>query len=858
MRYRDVCCIAIVMMLVIFVSGKANQTIQDYSFASVEINREDANRESSIILSTDQWVEFQIQSEANGLRLLTNVALDSNDAPDHDLDNPRTGWRYSVDYELLDSTRKVLKQSTYHFRSQVHQLIDVTSGEPIYPIFFGKSSRVATQTRAMQLPINQDAERVALMRVRVAQADPKIQEVVARVLVRSEREDYDQRTTWNRMSTSRREGLSRFCVYDHDLLTIGERNNLLRWQWKSAPVISDFEKRYLFFIGDIDDQQVRGDQLPAGLFIDSQWLGTIPVPEVSKKVRLELRWVGTPHEQRTASATVLWTGADVADRNESFHHVRLGTDAAKTSELFVDVDGGLIQVSTDAPVVVRAFVPSDDLPQSDSTGVEVEITPEMNFVRTFLSDTRSIQYGVTHLDDQPTPMRVVVRYPYARLFSNLGETIGGKVGSAIEASRCTANWQFLREDGSVANQGHFTIVPTPSAYDRFTVAGQRELISDPNEWFMAVPADVTAVRISSPDCRLLVSAYVRPANLRSTVQIPEDYHAFNRTESTRQTWYGMNPSDHESMIQENRSFIVQAQTRPAQPNEEILAGRYEWEGFVPNGNWIARPMLVPRGSGALDADVVRESAVGSVYYEIKSGAIHHFADHADVAFPELIDTKIAFVSEEAPGRVSVEINGRIVNEQTLRSARGEILLDTVDLGRSGTIKVETEHSCRLFLVGKSVAKVRTFVRRTAQRLSRSLLDFQYTKSSHEDELVTLQLFRSSTDEERCRIQVDIDRVGPSAASDVMLPTWTVRRKEYDLRAQQGHDSVLLGHADQVDVGYRCFIRLDSDLPPGTYQIRVKRMDEGQEGYALLYQVVAGQRPGRTVRIDASAGVGDGN
>ena len=854
MRYRDFCCIALVMMLVVFASGKASQTIRGLSFASVEINREDANRKSSTILSSDVWVEYQIQSDANSIRLLTNVALDSRDAPDHDLDNPRTGWRYSVNYELLDENRTVFKKATYHFRSQVHQLMDVESGEAIYPIFFGKSSLVATQTRVMQLPINRDDQRVAILRVKVSKSDPKIHEVVSRVLVRREREDYDKRTTWNRMSTVRREGLSRFCVYGHDLLTISERNNLLRWQWKSAPVISQFKKRYLFFIGDIDDQQVRGDQLPAGLFVDKDWLGTIPVPETSKNVRLEFRWVErTEADESKSSATIQWTGANAASRAKAFH-----TSGQMQSEVNVSVDGGLLQIRADRPVVVRAFVPAADLPAEEvlvegAGEREIGITPDMNFVRTFLTDSRAVQYGVTHIDNQPTPLRLIVRYPYAQLFSNLGNAIGDELSSLAVHGPAEATWEFLRQDGSVIDRGELEISTLPSAYDRFTVAGKRELISNPNEFFFSVPVDVSAVRIASQDYRVLVSAYVRPMNMRNSVQIPEDYHAYNRITSTRRTWYSINPTNCESLIQDNRSFIVQSQSRPAEPNDEVLAGRYEWERFVPVGNWVARSLLVPQ---AMEAKV-RESAIQSIYYELPLRRVCNYSSHSSEAFADFVDTRIAFVSDDHPGRVSIDVNGVPVYSESIRSARGEISLDNIDFGESGTLEIKSENDARFFLVGKEVPSSKMFLRRSAQRLKGGYLDFQYEKTSEADELVTLQLFRPAGDSQRCRVHVDIEGVTVINAHRVVLPSWTLRQREYDLRAQAGHDSILLGHSDQVDQGYRCFIRLGNDLPAGKYQIKVRCVDGDQDAYALLYRVVPGERPRRSIQVESAGRVDHG-
>ncbi len=105
--------------------------IKQLLYHSHAINRDDARSVTATLLAADQWVEFQVLRDATTIRLLTNAALKSMDAPDHDLTNPRLGWRYSLDYELLDAERQLLEKSEYHFRTHVRQLVDASTGKPL-------------------------------------------------------------------------------------------------------------------------------------------------------------------------------------------------------------------------------------------------------------------------------------------------------------------------------------------------------------------------------------------------------------------------------------------------------------------------------------------------------------------------------------------------------------------------------------------------------------------------------------------------------------------------------------------------------------------------------------------------------
>ena len=89
MRFRNIfpCVCALFILVAVALLGPS--AFRGSLFDSKEINRDDAKRQATTLLSTDDWVEFQIVPGANNFRLLTNAALKCVDAPDFDLSNPR-------------------------------------------------------------------------------------------------------------------------------------------------------------------------------------------------------------------------------------------------------------------------------------------------------------------------------------------------------------------------------------------------------------------------------------------------------------------------------------------------------------------------------------------------------------------------------------------------------------------------------------------------------------------------------------------------------------------------------------------------------------------------------------------------
>jgi len=265
MRFRDVFwslfAFVAIVSLYLFSTTAANQ----YRLDSQEVNREDSSRVSTTLLDDEEWSEFYVASDAVSIRLMTNGAVTNTELPQQNQTDPRSGWRYSVEYQILSSSGEVLHQTTYHLRSSVRELVDADTGELIDPLVFGKTSMVATQTRFIQIPISTDGKRPSRIRIRAGEKDPEVIEVVARVRTRHQRPHYDKRSTWRQISSKTRRNLARFCVFDHKFLTSSEQASLLRWQWMKAPSTSTDQIRHLYFFGDVNDQQVAANTTPLGV-----------------------------------------------------------------------------------------------------------------------------------------------------------------------------------------------------------------------------------------------------------------------------------------------------------------------------------------------------------------------------------------------------------------------------------------------------------------------------------------------------------------------------------------------------------------------------------------------------------------
>ena len=190
-------------------------------------------------LSSTRWLEFDIPAQAQLLRVLTNASVQDFSAPPTTREQPRTGWQYALEYQLLGDDGRLLKASQYHLRAAVIQSRDPETGMVQAVSWFGQSAAIPTITRTVQLPL-ESAEHVARrLRLRLATRDAAVQDVIVRVYMRAERTGYDQPYAWSRLSPPARERLCRPMVYSPELLSPMERQNLLRWDWTALAPAGD-------------------------------------------------------------------------------------------------------------------------------------------------------------------------------------------------------------------------------------------------------------------------------------------------------------------------------------------------------------------------------------------------------------------------------------------------------------------------------------------------------------------------------------------------------------------------------------------------------------------------------------------
>ena len=852
MRYRDYFSITIpfLILTILYCTGVLGQL--GFSSTSEEINRDDSKRVNTVLLREREWAEFHISPDAKGISLMTNAALQSKELPQINQSDPRVGFRYSIEYQLLDADGELIRTQIYHSRTRLRQLIDADNGELINPLVFGKTGQTATQTRFVQIPIHPSSPQPAVIRVRMNDADPQISELAARVRTKHERPHFDEPSTWKQISLKSRRRMSRFCVFDQKFLTRSERASLLRWRWQQAPPLNQVTFRYLYFIGEIDDQEVNEQVSSGSNTLTPSNRTTLPMPEMNANLKLSFQRVNSkttrpiyittrffpsntdnkkrPADSKNPSDTISW---DVEMQND-------------TKEITIPVGGGLVEFETTDDVTWTATWKHDD---PDGGSIEIDgqqitygQTAEMHSnsgnLRVYLADDVPVTYSVSHLGNQPTPFRITCRIAYGDAFaSDESQKRQQENEGSFDGWHQLKNlqWEWLDGEDNTIDEGEVSVEPEISAYDQLWRSGEPHLISEYKRYYFSIPPEATKIRFHSRLMPFLINASVRPNQLPVVTRLPEDHQPYQRQFKRERKWFNLQPQENLSLISANRSFVIRTQIRPREAEEDapLEPQELKWERYEPNGSWIGRQLLAP---STIESVVTRSNAPAS-FYEMENRRNYAVEDYGLDA-NESDNFRLIYINpSNQQGDLTIKQNGVVIDRKRLVSSRGNIGVQLQPFEKTTTIKLEGPDGIRAFLSGAKVVDAKRFLKRTASKLENGQLEFEYEKKSDLDEALTLLIYRKSSSQDRCQISIEI-----SADEEIQLlksgpaESLTSLHQIYDLQSRpQQQSAILIGTDAELDVEHRCFIRLGPDLPRGRYKIKTERIDGKQDGFVLLYQ-----------------------
>ena len=788
------------------------------------------NTRTTITYTVDStgWTSFDLPPNCSMLRILTNANLRAEELNAIATGKTINEWDYALKYRFIDEAGEDIALGDYHFRSRIPAYRDPTSRLPFAGANYDDNRYVPASMRQMLYSLRPLPRRGVQLKLRLIRVNPSVADVGVRVYCQFDHTKKRLDQYWLRLSQTTKERLARTSVYGPQLLSDVEKRNLLASKWTplapSGVVGDNYHQRTMHTRKVVNGEEIRDGNKPAGLLIEPNRRGTIPLPEKPGQVRLHFMSACLTETATSQALLVHYY------RRHPFRHECHRVEIANAPESFEQhVDGGLLEIESSQELIVRAFWRADvDSEETEVTADQLELS---NYI---VDDATAVEFSITHVSHQPTPFRFTLR--------SLHSLIEQTVDEVAVQPRVQAEWQMIDRNDAVIDSGEITADFVPSLYDRLAGKETQFTVSEPVNYFSALPEQVVRFRIRSLGSPILLAAFTRPQDLVKVTRVPEDYSSFHRTENHHRTWYRIRAANHELFANQECIKLISLQPRPPQLDAGLLAGQYKWEEFHPNEEWIGRFALIPRDSSL----PFRPRAAVATFCELADGQ----GDRIQFVCPPgntYCTPRIIYLTSEVPATFKVYLNERLKMVSRITASTGQLELPAItDLQNRYSIRIETQSQCRLFLNCIQPDGRPAFYRRLLSRIENEPQSYEYVKES-DDETLMIRFFGTGKNDQRLRMKLTVN--GPSLPQPRPHERFTMMERIFDLRMDNAESALILGNRNErIGRGQIFFLPLGSDLPRGKYCIQLKALDECS-GYVMVSKTTAGVFEERMIRIE---------
>lgn len=817
--------------------------------------RDDVVQCRTFLLPDDEWVELGLPRNVERIRLLLNAALVPEVRKTLGEGMPPVDYPLTLEYEVLAEDATLLQQGSCVFQGRILGVFDPVRGQPVVGGFYKQSDLLPGVTHEVMLSLDRFEGRAARARVRLGEHAVEVRHGVVRSYVLVSEDNGLDEHLWERTSPTWRERLTRTNVYPPDLLTEGERQNLLRHRWSAVPPTGidgiDYQEQILCLIRDFSlPPEIEPVIIWYGQPVAPHWRGSIPLPDPPGRVRLDITWreVSTTDPVLPPAPVIVTWLERSSGESTTVEVVPEGT----TSSVALNVTGGLLDVESPHLAEVRAWWQPEgapledvlqsgrDLPDLDPDRISpdgfVDITPDPIVRKAYRADRSGpVEFDVSHLAGESTPWRVILQ-----------EWIppdGGDVPGPTEVT-----WEFLSAAGEVRYSGIIELPAILSEYDRADERTPVQNVGESKTCYFSVPPEVGLVRFRSDSHGILISAATRPPDLPYVREVGDDLEGIVEGETDR-TWFPVIPRNVVEIADQHRTHQVFLRRRA--PEGPTDAPR-RWESFTPAGDWRARRLLsrweVPED--------VRPELLVSAFQEVRQRVEYEVTIPAAPGIRQ-VRPRLAFVDvPRVPQTLSIFIDGRLHQSVRLLTSNGEVTLEPIGLADDHRCRIEvrSEDPFPVFLSSLEPGIGPTRLQRFALRWTTDEFEFDYDKVSPGDELLQMKLFQTLAAETGSDIHCEL--VGHTERDVGPFESWTLCRRIFQLLPAADADVVVLETAgERVQQGQLCVIPLGRDLPPGRYRLRLRR-ESGEVAYLLLLRTTpdSGERRSLDVLSDLAEDV----
>jgi hypothetical protein len=818
-RYGRFCLLAILLIIAIYFTlpilfSRMESWLEQLQVGHAHTVSTTASTSIVYSIRPKQWLKFALAEQSSHLRIISNAHIKLTDTI---VQNPY--WTYAISYELLDKKNTMLAKGVYHQYSRVTVFKD-TQGELVNNNYYTNKNIVPLDGRAILLGLR-TMENAAFLRISLDTINSAVFEAAVRVYVPAKISEHELATSWQRLSQPEKENMAKNSIYPATLLSVNEKRNLLKHQWQAVGPMGiggrSYQSNTLYTLKEkyVEQELQEIVKLAAGLQADSQHHATIPIPEQGGQLAVTLKALDGSALTSPVALKLQWFGRD----KEQNWQQQTGWPIDKDS-LDYNIDGGLLVIQPSSPVIVNAYL-------TTATETKRDISDALLATKAYLTSF-GIDFNVLNFQGSPTAMRVDVRRLLTKSITPQDERI---------------SYQWLNDKQQIIGQGELSALEQPSLFDRVGNITEGNNISDPLSYYFHLPPQVTRLRLVSSTPGLLVSAYNQPDGFTKTQRIPEDAYvatdAAKASGDQQLSWFPLRAVNDKSLTQQQGVLWVSGQHRPPEDTPDVLAGKYLWQDFLPEGETAAHYVLTDYSINAKGGEEPHTQALANVYCALEAKRDTPITLNATAGLRSVSPELIYLRNEKTPFTAELYLNKKKTLTKDLIGQQGVMRLPEIPLGNQ-ILRLNTNSSGRWLMNYQAQCKGEQYLKRRVFALTANAgLNF-IVPHAPEDEVLLARLYSPQNTVERSQIKVDIVRTqNPSSPPASVTSSWTYKNRLYDIRPLPTKAMPVLNTQGQaLGNGERFAIPLNNDLPAGTYQVRLT-LAKGAAGFIMLSQIKAG-------------------
>jgi hypothetical protein len=766
------------------------------------------------------------------LRLVSNASIrDLAAARRAHVQDPGKRWQYGLKLELLDAQGQLLELRQLQLAAN---LLEVKRPDGLIsgPAFYLENGLTPLAGETNALNLQGIAGSVKRLRLSLTGLDPAISDVVLR-LYQSHSDASNKPYQWQRLSPQQQEELARTSVHDKALLQAHEKHNLIR---NSAQALGpngmegrDYQVRDVYLLLENDGEVQAAPIATQGNWFDQTAFATFPIPPQGGTIRLEFKASprGAASDGLTQPIQLRWFGNGLFQRSHSDAGSLLWQ--GQTLQHTLKLAGGLLELQGPRELIARAWL-------ENPGGPATEITPQPQFERVFVTTP-----------DQPIDFTLAASNSQSGLRLSLRSLSRG----SLRPTR--AHYAAFDANGKPLGQGVLAIDARAAHYERLMAdysgnhpdPAQNQHLSGLVQGFFVLPANTArfSVRADSLDAPLLVAAHTRPWTLAREQRIPDDFYAWDAAGKRIPAWFLLKPDQQEQLLSNDRSRLLQLQSRPLALNEQqgkMLSGQYQWQDFRPRGNWLARPIYTPR-----DPDVpYREDALPTLFTPLALARPNKLEfpryQGSTVVTPTLVwlDGKQNCKPACQPStRLDISVDGQPFFSIEPHGPYGEYALPGISAGTHQIqVRSNNQHASGQVLINHVRPAANAWLRRVGQRFNGEMV-FDYDRHSAQDETLSVRLYQPAGQQQAGKLTVNIE--GPALPTLTPLSGWVFLDRIASVSPAPGTGKVFDTEGQQSDGGNPIYLPLPKDAPLGRYRITLRAAgNTGKGSYVSLARLSA--------------------